>query len=171
MGPRPKFGAGPLRLAIWPAIVLLACGVAPVSHRLVGEASQASAGVHASVFQLPARFEMSSACPVIMVSPNGLCPLPANPAQLWTRRPAIVLCSESLCGSGFPARDTILLLATRAGGSTFWRTVADRAGNFRSALPAPLCRFAPVGMTAFDSYSHPSNRISLASTGCKRAIP
>jgi hypothetical protein len=93
------------------------------------------------------------------------------PPQPWTRRATISLCSDALCGRGFGPGDTILLLATRSEGSTFWRTVADRAGNFRSPLPAPLCRFAPIGLTASDNHAHRSNRLSLASTGCERAAP
>jgi hypothetical protein len=171
MRPRTKVGASPLRLAIWPAIVLLASGAAPVAARAVDDGSQTPFRTHASVFQVAPQFEVRPSCPVITVSPDGVCALPANPAQLWTKRATIFLCSESLCGSGFPAGSTILLLATRAGGSTFWRTVADGTGNFRSALPAPLCRFAPVGLTAFDNRAGRSIRISLASTGCARAMP
>jgi hypothetical protein len=170
MGPRGKFGAGSLRLPIWAAVVLLASGAAPIPARVVADGSQTPLTMRASVFELPPPFEVRPSCTVVTVSPEGLCALPANPAQLWTRRASIYLCSESLCGRGFPPAGTILLLATRSGGSTFWRTVADGAGNFRSDLPAPLCRFAPVGLTAFYSHEGRSNRISLATTGCQRAI-
>jgi len=122
-----------------------------------------------SVLQQPAQFELRQSC--LTTSLDGFCAQSANPAHFWTKPAAIFLCSESLCGRGFRPGDTILLLATRAGGSTFWRTIADRSGNFRSSLPAPLCRFAPVGLTAFDSHTGQSNRISLPTTGCGRAIP
>jgi hypothetical protein len=126
----------------------------------------ASARQPSSVFQLPAPFEMRPACPVITVEPHGACPLPAIPAETWTMRATLVLCAESLCGSGFHAGDTIMLLAIKAGGSTFWRTQADRFGGFRSELPAPLCRFAPVTLRAFDTHAYRSNAISLGSAGC-----
>jgi hypothetical protein len=124
--------------------------------------------LHASVFELPPRFEARPTCPVVTIDPSGACPLPAIPAQPWTKRAAIFLCSESLCGRGFRPGDTILLLATRAEGSTFWRTRADEDGNFRSPLPSPLCHFAPVSLTGFDTQAHRSNRLSLATNGCDR---
>ena len=148
------------------AVVLLAASAPPSTSGVVGHEVHASFRLHASVFQLPPQFEMRPYCPVITADPNGACPLPAIPAQSWTKRATIFLCSESLCGSGFHPGDIILLIATRADGSTFWRTAADRSGNFRSALPAPLCRFAPVGLMAFDTHTDRSNRLSLASTGC-----
>ena len=171
MGARSRFGAGPLKLVIWLAIVLLAAGASASTAGLVGQDVHASVRLQPSVVQLPPEFEMRPSCPVITADPNGACPLPAIPAQYWTKRAAIFLCSESLCGSGFHPGDSILLLATRAEGSTFWRTVADTAGKFRSPLPAPLCRFAPIGLAAFDNHADRSNRISLASTGCERPIP
>ena len=171
MGPRWTFGAGSLRLGIWAAIILLASGASPIPARAVDVGGQTPFQLHSSVFQVAPQFVLSSSCSVITVTPQGLCALPANPAQLWTKRATIYLCTEALCGSGFHPGGSILLLATRAGGSTFWRTIADGAGNFRSDLPAPLCRFAPVGLTAFDNRAGRSVRISLATTGCQRAIP
>jgi hypothetical protein len=168
---RAAFGAGPLRFGIWPAIVLLAAGAARVSPAVVDHARQTAFRAHASVYVLPPLFEVRPFCPVITVSQDGACPLPAIPAHSSTARTTIFLCSESLCGRGFHPGDTIMLLANRAEGSTFWRTVADRSGNFRSALPAPLCHFAPIGLTAFDTHADRSNQLSLATTGCDRSIP
>src|ERR1700736_3589114 len=166
MAPRHTVRAGRLKLAILPVIVLLAAGASATTSGVIGHDVQASARLQASVLQLPPQFEMRPSCPVVTVDPNGACPLPAIPAQPWTQRGIISLCSESLCGSGFRPGDTILLLATRSEGSTFWHTLTDRSGNFRSLLPAPLCRFAPIGLAAFDSRAERSNQISLASTGC-----
>lgn len=166
MGPRSRFGAVPLKLAIWLAVVLLAGGASATITGVAQHEVHAPLGLHPSVFQLPPQFEVRPSCPVITVSTAGACPLPAIPAQAWSKRATIFLCSESLCGGGFHPGDIILLVATRTEGSTFWRTEADRAGNFRSALPAPLCRFAPIGLTAFDTHAVRSNRLSLASTGC-----
>jgi hypothetical protein len=171
MRPRSRFGSGPLKLAIWPVIVVLAAGASASSLGVAGLDVPASTQPHGSVFQESSRFEVPPWCPVITVDPNGACPLPAIPVQPWSRRGTIFLCSESLCGSGFHPGDVILLLATRSEGSTFWRTAVDPSGKFRSALPAPLCRFAPIGLTAFDPHADRSNRISLGSTGCEKAIP
>jgi len=112
---------------------------------------------------------MRPLCLVITI--DAACPLPAILARAPLKPAVIVLCSQSLCGSGFHPGDSVLLLATRAEGSTFWRAVADRSGNIRSTLPAPLCRFAPIGLTAFDTHADRSNQLSLASTGCERSIP
>jgi hypothetical protein len=166
MGPVSTFGAGPIKLAAALAVVLLAAGTAASRAGVVGHGVDASFRLQASVFSLPPQFEMHPYCPVMTADPNGACPLPVIPAETSTKRATIVLCSESLCGRGFHPGDTILLLATRAGGSTFWRTRADRSGSFRSALPAPLCRFAPVSLMAFDTHAYRSNRLSLGSTGC-----
>lgn len=171
MGPRSRFGASPLRLAIWLAIVLLAAGASATISGVAGDSVHLAARPPNSVYQLPPQFELRPSCPFVTLDPYGACPLPAIPPRPWTRRAVISLCSEALCGSGFRPGDTILLLATRTEGSTFWRTVADGAGNFRSPLPAPLCRFAPIGLTASDNHAHRSNRLSLGSTGCQRATP
>jgi hypothetical protein len=170
MGPRSRFGTAPFKLAIWLAVLLLAAGAA-ASAGVVGDDVHAAPRLHASVFELPPRFEARPTCPVVTIDPSGACPLPAIPVQPWTRRATIFLCSESLCGRGFRRGDTILLLATRAEGSTFWRTRADRDGNFRSPLPSPLCHFTPVGLTAFDNHAGRSNRLSLASAGCAAFTP
>jgi hypothetical protein len=105
--------------------------------------------VEAPAFQRTTQFEVRPDCLVITVDTGGACPVPTIPAQGWVEPATISLCSESLCGRGFRPGDTILLLATRAEGSTFWRIQADRIGNFRSPLPSPLCRFASVGCLAF----------------------
>ena len=210
MGPRSRFGASPLRLAIWLAIVLLAAGASATISGVAGDSVHLAARPHNSVYQLPPQFELRPSCPFVTLDPYGACPqcdglgvqnyfdqalvvpdeslslkngavAPSQPLlgsvpltmppRPWTRRAVISLCSEALCGSGFRPGDTILLLATRTEGSTFWRTVADGAGNFRSPLPAPLCRFAPIGLTASDNHAHRSNLLSLGSTGCQRATP
>jgi hypothetical protein len=171
MGPPSPFGVGPLRLAIFPATVLLALGAYELSPSLVSPQAHASSRLQTSVLQPPARFEMRPFCPVITMDPGGACPLLPISRPLPRKPPVIVLCSESVCGSGFRPGDSIELLATRAEGSTFWRTVADRSGNFSSTLPAPLCRFAPIGLTAFESNDDQSNRLSVASTGCEKSIP
>ena len=165
MGPRLRFGPGTVKRATWPAILLLGAGVAASATGLVDHKVHASAQLHPSVYQLPPQLERPY-CSVITVDPVGACPLPVIPAQPWPRRSTIFLCSESLCGSGFHPGETILLVATRAEGSTFWRTVADRSGNIRSLLPAPLCRFAPVSLTGFDAQAYRSNRLAIASAGC-----
>src|ERR1700694_3260391 len=100
MGPRSRFGAGPLKLAIGFAIVLLSAG-ASASSGLVGQNVHASARLQAAVIELPPEFEMRPSCPVITIDPNGACPLPAIPASYWTKRATIFLCSEALCGRGF----------------------------------------------------------------------
>jgi hypothetical protein len=171
MGPRSTFGAGPLRLAVGLAIVLLAAGASATISGVAGDGVHASARPANSVYLLPPQFELPPSCPFVALDPYGVCPLPAIYPRPWTRRAMISLCLDALCGSGFRPGDTILLLATRSEGSTFWRTVADRAGNFRSPLPAPLCRFAPIGLTASDNHAQRSNRLSLASTGCEGATP
>jgi hypothetical protein len=147
-------------------MVLLAAGASATVTGVAQPEVRTPSGLHASVFQLPPEFEVRPSCPVITVTTAGACPLPAIPVQAWSKRGTIFLCAESLCGSGFHPGDTILLLATRTEGSTFWWTSADRAGSIRSVLPAPLCRFAPVSLTAFDAQAYRSNRLSLATTGC-----
>ena len=163
-------GRGRVGLAIWPAVVLLASGASTANHRAIDQPLHSSPRFKVSL-AVPARFRLHPTCPVITVSPAGVCPLPAIPAQPPTKPAAIVLCTESLCGSGFYPGGVIFLLATRAEGSTFWRTVADSSGNFRSALPAPLCRFAPVRLWAFDTHAHRSNPLALASEGCVAFTP
>jgi hypothetical protein len=155
------------RLAIWAAVVLLASGALAANGSAIDQPGHSLPPSKVSLV-LPALFEVRLSCPVITV---GACPMPAIPAAAPTRRATIVLCSESLCGSGFHPGETILLIAMRSEGSTFWRTRADRSGNFRSALPAPLCHFAPVSLTAFDTHAGRSNRLSLASTGCMPLTP
>jgi hypothetical protein len=168
---RLRFATSRVKLATGPALLLLSVGAAVSAPGLVDHSVHASAQLHASVFELPPQFELGPSCPVITVDPVGGCPLAAIPAEPWAKRATIHLCSESLCGSGFHPGDTILLVATRTEGSTFWRTVADRSGTFRSVLPAPLCRFAPVSLTGFDAQAHRSNRLSLATTGCVAVMP
>ena len=165
MGPRLT-GAATVKLATWPAMLLLGMGAAASATGLVDHNVHPSAQLHASVFQRPPQFDPRPYCPVVTVDPLGTCPLLAIPAQPWAKRATIFLCSESLCGSGFQPGETILLVATRTEGSTVWRTLADRSGNFRSVLPAPLCRFAPVTLTGFGAQAYRSNRLSLASAGC-----
>lgn len=152
MGPRSSVGIAPTKLAIWLAVVLLAAG-AVASTGVVGH------DVHGVG-------EIRPSCPIVTIDPTGACPLPVIPVQPRTRRATIFLCSVSLCGRGFRPGDTILLLATRAEGSTFWRTGADRNGNFRSPLPLPLCRFAPIDLDAYGNHGERSNRLFLASVGC-----
>jgi len=164
MGPRSTLGTVLFRLAIWLAAVLLAVGAAVVGHDVL-----AAPRLHASGSELPPQFEGQPTCLVLIIDLNGACPLPAIPAMPSTRRATLFLCSESLCGRGFRPGDSIMLLARRADGSTFWRTRADRDGNFRSPLPSPLCHFTPVGLTAFDDHAERSTRLSLASTGCVAA--
>ena len=164
MGPRSTLGTVLFRVTIWLAAVLLAVGAAVVGHDV-----RAAPPVHASAFELSPQFEAQPTCLVLIIDLNGACPLPAIPAMPSTRRATLFLCSESLCGRGFRPGDVIMLLARRADGSTFWRTRADRDGNFRSPLPSPLCHFTPVGLTAFDDHAGRSTRLSLASTGCVAA--
>lgn len=170
MGPRSRFGAGPLRLATWSAI-LVAAGAVAASPGVVTPDIHASSEPHASVIQPSPQFRKPPSCPVIAIAPGGACPFPALPTRLPTKPAVIVLCAESVCGSGFRPGDVVLLLGTRSEGSTFWWTVADRSGNFRSALPAPLCRFTPIDLTAQDARVDQSARLSLASTGCERSVP
>jgi len=164
MGPRSTLGAVLFRVTIWLAAVLLAVGAAVVGHDV-----RAAPPAHASAFELSPQFEAQPTCLVLIIDLNGACPIPAIPAMPSTRRATLFLCSESLCGRGFRPGDVIMLLARRADGSTFWRTRADRDGNFRSPLPSPLCHFTPVGLTAFGDHAGRSNRLSLASTGCMAA--
>jgi hypothetical protein len=150
-----------LNVAIWLAVVLLAVGAG-----VVGPAILAAPRPYVSASERPAQFGARPTCQGLIVDLSGACPLPAIPAKPWTKRAAIFLCAESVCGRGFRQGDAILLLARQADGSTFWRTRADRDGNFRSPLPSPLCHFTPVGLTAFDDHGERSNRLSLASMGC-----
>jgi hypothetical protein len=166
MEPRASFGISPSKLTIWLAVVLLAAGAVASTYGVVGRNVDAAAGLQTPLFQSPRQFALRQSCPVVIVNPDGACPLPEIPGQSWAKRATIFLCAASLCGSGFRSRDTILLLATRAEGSTFWRARADLAGNFRSPLPAPLCRFAPIGLTAFGNRDNRSNLLSLPSARC-----
>jgi hypothetical protein len=155
-----------LRLAIWLAVVLLASGATVASQRPIDHPVQSPPRFTVSLVP-PAQFEVRPLCPVITVSSSGACPLPAIPAQPPSKPAAIFLWSQPLpwlCGTGFHPGDIIYLLATRADGSTFWRAVADASGDFRSTLPTPLCRLAPVSLTAYDTHIHRSNRLSLART-------
>src|SRR2546422_10016735 len=112
MGPGSRFGVGPLRLAILPATVLLAVGACVVRPGLASPGAHASSRLQTLVRQPPPRFEMRPLCPVITI--DAACPLPAILARPPTKPAAIVLCSQSLCGSGFHPGESILLLATRA---------------------------------------------------------
>ena len=151
MGPRSSVGIGPTKLAIWLAIALLAAG-----------AVARTGGVGHDAHGMG---EIRPSCLIVTIGPTGACPWPAM-VPLRTQRATIFLCSASLCGRGFRPGDTVLLLATRAEGSTFWRTGADRNGNFRSPLPSPLCRFAPIDLDAYGNHGERSNRLFLASVGC-----
>lgn len=166
MRPRSSPGIAPPKLAIWLAVALLAAG-AVASTGVVGHDAHGVGRLNASVYSLPAPFDLRPSCLVVTIDPSAACPLPAIPVQPRTRPPTIVLCSVSLCGRGFRPGDTILLLATRAEGSTFWRIGADRNGNFRSPLPSPLCRFAPIDLDAYGNHGERSNRLFLASVGCR----
>ena len=161
MGPRSALGSAPFNVAIWLAVVLLAVGAA-----MVGNDVLAAPRLPASASEVPIQFEAQPPCLVLLIDLTGRCPLAAVPATPFTRRATIFLCAESLCGRGFRPADVIMLLARTADGSTFWRTRADRGGNFRSPLPSPLCHFTPVSLTALGDHTGQSNRLSLASTRC-----
>jgi hypothetical protein len=152
---------GLFKMAIRLAVVLLAVGAGVVGHDVL-----AAPRLHASVSGLPPQFEARPTCIFVTIDLSGGCPLPPISAQAWTTRATILLCADSLCGRGFRAGDTVTILARRADGSTFWRTRADRNGNFRSPLPLPLCHFTPVGLMAFDDSGERSIRLSLAKTRC-----
>jgi hypothetical protein len=152
-------------------MLLLGLGAATNAARVVGSAIRTPARVEAPAFQRTTQFDVRPDCLVITVDTGGACPVPAIPAQGWVEPATISLCSTSLCGRGFRPGDTILLLATRAEGSTFWRIQADRNGNFRSPLPSPLCRFAPIDMAAYGNLGERSDRLSLASVGCRALRP
>jgi hypothetical protein len=161
MGPRLASGSAPSNVATLLVLLLLAVGAA-----MAGNDVLAAPRLPASASELPLQFEAQPPCLVLVIDLSGTCPLPAVPAAPFTRRATIFLCAESLCGRGFRPGDVITLLARTADGSTFWRTRADRGGNFRSPLPSPLCHFTPVGLMALGDHTGPSNRLSLASTGC-----
>jgi len=161
MGPRAAFGSVPSKVSIWLAVVLLVVGAATVGNDVL-----AAPRVPAPASAPPPQFEAQPPCLVLLIDTSGACPLPALPLKMFTNRATIFLCAESLCGRGFRPGDVIMLLATTAHGSTFWRIRADRGGNFRSPLPSPLCHFTPVGLTALGDHTGQSNRLSLASRGC-----
>ncbi len=166
MRPPSRFGASLLKLAIGPVVLLLGLGATASAMGVAGSEGRARAGLEAPTLQLPPQFEVRAYCLVITVDPGGVCPVPVIPAGAWVKPAAISICAESLCGRGFRPGDSILLLATRAEGSTFWRIRTDRNGNFRSPLPSPLCRFAPIDVAAYGNHGERSNRVSLASVGC-----
>jgi len=161
MGPRSAFGRARSNVAIWLAVLLLAVGVA-----IVGNDVLAAPRLPASASEPPLQVDAPPPCLVLLIDTSGACPLPALPLKMFTNRATIFLCDESLCGRGFRQGDVITLLARTADGSTFWRTRADRGGNFRSSLPSPLCHFTPVDLTAFGDRTGQSNRLSVARTGC-----
>jgi hypothetical protein len=163
---RFRFGVGPLTLAVWPAILLLGVGATASVTGVVGPDVRETARAHAPAFQLAPQFEVRPDCPVIIVDPGGACPVPPIATQARVSPATISLCVESLCGRGFRPGDTVLLLATRAEGSTFWRIRADPKGNFRSPLPSPLCRFAPIDLAAHGNHGERSNRLAVGSVGC-----
>ena len=167
MRPGFRFVAGPLKVALWPAMLLLGLGATANATGVVGPAIRTPARVEAPAFQRTTQFGVRPDCLVIAVDTGGVCPVPAIPAHGWMDPATISLCSTSLCGRGFRPGSTILLLATRAEGSTFWRIQADRNGNFRSPLPSPLCRFAPIHIAAYGNLGERSARLSLASVGCR----
>jgi hypothetical protein len=152
-------------------MLLLGLGATAYATGVVGSPIRTPARVEAHAFQPTTQFEVRPDCLVITVGTGDGCPVPAIPAQRWVEPATISLCSESLCGRGFRPGDTILLLATRAEGSTFWRIQADRNGNFRSPLPSPLCRFAPIDLAAYGNLGERSDRLSLASVGCLALRP
>ena len=161
MGPRSAFGSALSNMAISVVILLLAVGAA-----MVGNDVLAAPRVPGSASEPPLQFDAAPPCLVLLIDTSGACPLPAHPLKMITNRATITLCDQSLCGRGFRPGDAIMLLARTADGSTFWRTRADRGGNFRSPLPSPLCHFTPVGLMALGDHTGQSNRLSLASTRC-----
>jgi len=146
---------------------------------------QASAGLSVGALTAPATpsghpgVAAGLACRVITANPLGVCPPPlAQPAS--GRQPTLARCPGparqpaadrlerglSVCGSGFHPGDLVYVVASGPTGSTFWRTVPDRLGAFKSALPSPLCRLTPARVVAVSTHDVQSNWLSIARIPC-----
>ena len=119
------------------------------------------------------------ACPVITANPLGVCP-PSVAQPGGGTQPTLARCPGparlpaadrmerplSVCGSGFHPGNLVYLVAIGPTGSTFWRTVPDRLGAFKSALPSPLCRLTPAKVVAVSTDDAQSNWLSIARIPC-----
>ena len=119
------------------------------------------------------------ACSVITANPLGVCP-PSVAQPASGRQPTLARCPGparlpaddrverhlSVCGSGFHPGDPVYLVAIGPTGSTFWRTVPDRLGAFKSALPSPLCRLTPARVVAVSTQDAQTNWLSIARIPC-----
>ena len=145
---------------------------------------QASAGLSVGALTAPATPSghpgvAGLACSVITANPLGVCPpsvaQPASGTQPTLARcpgPARLPADDrverhlSVCGSGFHPGDPVYLVAIGPAGSTFWRTVPDRLGAFKSALPSPLCRLTPARVVAVSTQDAQTNWLSIARIPC-----
>ena len=177
---------GPMKMTLRSLAVRALVMVAAASAAAMATIQpQASAGPSAGALTSPATpsghpgVAAGLPCRVITASPLGVCPPPVAQAASG-RQPTLARCPGparlppadrterrlSVCGSGFHPGDLVYVVAIGPTGSTFWRTVPDRLGAFKSALPSPLCRLTPARVVAVSTHDVQSNWLSIARIPC-----
>jgi hypothetical protein len=131
----------------------------------------------------PSRIPCSPPCtPVGAAGPQLVIPCPPVPPPPAPGQPAIWLCPSPLilqpapgtgpsrgtllCGRGFHPNELVTVTATSARGVVSWSATANPTGSLVTSLWAPLCRLAPVTLTAVGAQGDRSNSLVVPGPAC-----